>query len=148
MSKKTFHKLFYMMKEFIAEPDQTLLQEGQKPATLIIVKNGLLEVLIDIDGFNFVLARLGRGSIMNCRNILLKNENMKVSLKCKERAQLIFLPINDLNKVAEHDKQLKSSILMFTNKIYKQCRGSILDYLPAPDTYIKFKNKNKGIFGS
>jgi CRP-like cAMP-binding protein len=63
---------------------------------MIIIKSGVLEVFVLIDGNEMVLERLGSESIINYRNIFYQDELMYVNIRCKENAQLMVLSKGDI----------------------------------------------------
>jgi CRP-like cAMP-binding protein len=68
LSASTFHKVIYRFQEVQVESDETIMKIDDVCNHLIIVKNGELEVFVEIDQEIFVLEYLKPGSILNCRN--------------------------------------------------------------------------------
>lgn len=73
-----------------------ILAEDEHVNKMIIVKSGVLEVFIHIDGNPMVLELLGSKSVLNHRNFLMTQELMFVNVRCRENAQVMILNQSDL----------------------------------------------------
>ena len=132
MNPSLFHRLLYKTKELVVEENEVLLRAGDKIQSLIIVKTGLIQLVLESDDVEMVVAQLGCGSVLNFRNIFIPREKMFVSVRCKTRANMLILSINELDHLASLDKEFDSKILRFINKIYKQSgnRKFMIDFMP------------------
>ena len=108
-----------------------MFRKGDSIDSIIIVQSGTLEILTQIDSFDFTIAKLEKGAVLNYRNIFFKGERMNVSIKCSSRANLILLTKNELFGTANEEKELNSRLLHFTNKLHKLEKKYMIDYLPS-----------------
>lgn len=81
-----FHNIIYKFKEYFIEENEILLKKGDTIDNIIIVKQGEFEMILDVDGVEFVLARLRNGSVLNHRNLFMPNEEMFLTVRCSKRA--------------------------------------------------------------
>lgn len=113
LSALQFHKLLYSITEMKVTDGEKILKEEDVINHMIIVKSGVLEVSILIDGNPFVLERLGPESVVNYRNIVFDQEIMLVNVTCVETGELLLLQKADIVKIADDNKRFER---MFTNQ--------------------------------
>ena len=75
-----------------------LLQERDKVDTIYIVISGLLEVYTEFDGNEFLLERLGPGSVINYRTIFMEEE-VYVNIKAITITHLQQLTCEKLDEI-------------------------------------------------
>lgn len=88
-----------------------MIREGEELSGLIIVASGELVVVKAIDGIEFVIAKLRRGSVLNFRNVLYKGELSSVTVRCSELSTLLLLPQRKIHSFSESNSSLFSQIL-------------------------------------
>ena len=64
---------------------------------MFIVQNGVVEVTTEIDGIEFVIERLYRGSVINHRSFLLA-DNIDSGAKCATPVTLLYLTFDVLTR--------------------------------------------------
>ena len=85
--------------------------------SLIIVASRELQVVTQVDGIDFVLAKLRRGAVINHNNILFRGSTMKVAIRCSAMANLLLLTREDFMAVSSEEKELKQRYLQYKNKL-------------------------------
>jgi hypothetical protein len=59
LEQPLFHNLIYKFKRCIFEQNEIVLRQYDVIDSLLIVEDGILEVMMHVDGFDMVVARLG-----------------------------------------------------------------------------------------
>ena len=131
-SPSLFHRLLYKTREYDVEDGEILLRKDDKITSMLIVKTGEIDIIFETEGTQMVIATVGSGSVINFRNIFIPREKMMLTIRCRRRAKLLILSINELDHLASLDNEFDSKILRFINKLYKRHTGDhfFLDYLP------------------
>ena len=83
------------------------------------------------DGLEFVVGKLTTGSVLNQNNVLLETERMFMTVKCSSRAHLEIITILELLDLASTEKEMFQKITHRQNKLIKQQKQLLLDYLPG-----------------
>lgn len=72
----------YSFRETTVSRDEIVLRPGDHVDEIIIVKSGCLQILIRIDGIDFILSKMEAGSILNSQSIFQLYQNMFCSVRC------------------------------------------------------------------
>ena len=83
---RMFHSVIYRFKQRHVDQNEVLLRPKEVIDTMIIVATGELEIVIEIDGADIVVARLGPGDALNHRNVLLSEMQSMVMVRCSKSA--------------------------------------------------------------
>ena len=73
---------------------------------MIVVVSGELVVLKTIDGVEFKIAKLRRGSVLNYHNVLYNGEISHITLKSSSRSTIMILPQERLHDISESSSEL------------------------------------------
>lgn len=66
-----FHEIMFNFNQETFERDTIISSEKEKVKRLYIVKNGIVEITVKVDGVKLLVEKLYRGSIMNHRSFLV-----------------------------------------------------------------------------
>lgn len=96
--------------------------------SLLIVEQGMLEVFTSFEGNDFVIERLGKGSVINSR-MLFTEDRMIFNVRCLKQTQLLELEIEMIKKHQQEDPALEKQFLMYQNNLLKQGKEYPLDII-------------------
>lgn len=97
----------YSIKELTFDSNQIVLNYKQPIDSILIVASGVLSIVVDIYDYKEIeIANLPAGSILNFRNVLLRDENSFAQLKMKQNGTILQLPISKIEHAAQSDNQL------------------------------------------
>lgn len=82
MKPMLFHKLIYGFREEEFERDEIINRVDDLTDFIIIIASGQVEMFIECDNNEFVLERLGQGSVINHINFYFKEESFAVNVRC------------------------------------------------------------------
>ncbi len=92
------------------EPGEYIFRTHQPGAAMFIVEEGVVEVVHDKDGEDFILARLEQGEFFG-ELALLDNSPRSASAIAKEKARLLAIFRNDLEKLMISQPVIGAKIL-------------------------------------
>jgi hypothetical protein len=69
----TFHEILFNFKQETFDKGTILYHEKEKNSKMYVVKSGIVEITIKVEGFNMAVERLYRGSVFNHRSFLLND---------------------------------------------------------------------------
>ena len=113
LTPKTFHLLIYSFHEFEFEAGFELLKEGDPISFLIIVMSGELEMVMHVDGIEFVVAKLTKGAVAYPKNILFNEESKFIELRCSKNGVFKVLTKPQFENLS------RTSEIKFKRKKYK-----------------------------
>lgn len=67
-----------------------LYSEKEKSNRMFVVKNGIVEITVKIEGFNLAVERLYRGSVFNHKSFLL-SDLTSTTAECTQSMTLFYL---------------------------------------------------------
>ena len=70
---------------------------------------------------------------------MFPEEDAKVDIRCKKKATLLILTVNELNDFASLHKSVRSKMLRFQNKLFKKEKHYMLDYIPGSRKFCQLK---------
>ena len=86
-----FHQLIYSFDRVQFTENEIVLRQFDIIDSLIIVESGELEVVMHVDGFEMVVAKLSRANCLNHRNICLDGRKMFLSVRASKPTTLLIL---------------------------------------------------------
>lgn len=98
LSDDTFHDVLFNFRQSTFERGAYIFKEKESTSGFFIVKNGILELLINIENTEIAIERLYRGSIINHIAFLLE-ETCNVSARCSDTMTLFYMSNFDMNKI-------------------------------------------------
>lgn len=75
-----------------------IFKENEVSNAMFLIKNGVIEIITNIDGHDLVIERLYRGSIINYRSFLLEDIS-DVTGRCATAVTLFYLTNDTLQKI-------------------------------------------------
>lgn len=78
-----FHEILFNFKQETFDKDTVISHEKEKVKKMYIVKNGILEITVKVDGVSLQIERLYRGSILNHRAFLVGDVS-DIKAKCSQ----------------------------------------------------------------
>ena len=97
---------------------------------MIIVASGELEIVIEIDGADIVVARLGPGDALNHRNVLLSEMQSMVMVRCTKSAKLLTLKNSDIEYFCSISKSFSRKIDNIETQLFVSDKAFFIDYMP------------------
>ena len=85
-----FHEIMFNFKQETFDSGTLIFKENEISNAMFLIKNGLVEILVSIDGHDLVIERLFRGSIINHRSFLMA-DIADVSGRCGTAVTLFYL---------------------------------------------------------
>lgn len=73
LGAKQMHKVIYAFREKQIERGHIILRPGKPVNSMVVVADGQLEIVTEVDGFEIVLVRLCKGSVL-CHRTFFENE--------------------------------------------------------------------------
>jgi CRP-like cAMP-binding protein len=84
-----------------------IFREGEKSNALFIVKSGILEVLVNVEGFEIAIERLYRGSIVN-HNAFLIGDICDISGRCIDTQTIFLFTYEKINQIRMKHPELSN----------------------------------------
>ena len=103
------------MVEIYFEEESIILREGSNPELLIIV-SGEVEIYTCVEGTDFVIERLGPGSVINYRALFF-NEPMRFNVRCKRACSVYIIGEDFIDCLAEDSNSFLKKIFKFLNAL-------------------------------
>mmetsp|Transcript_19123 Transcript_19123/g.13717 ORF Transcript_19123/g.13717 Transcript_19123/m.13717 type:complete len:83 (+) Transcript_19123:2169-2417(+) len=72
------------------ESGTVVLEQDSNADSLIFIEDGILEVYITLEGHEFILEKLHRGSVINFRAFFMQ-DTMYVNIRCQKYTKLLVL---------------------------------------------------------
>lgn len=104
-----------------------LMREGANPE-LIIVCSGLVEIFTCVEGTEFVIERLGPGSVINHRAVFF-NEPMRFNIRCAAPSSFYIIAEDFMDFLAEDSTTFLRKIFKFLNALLESDGSYPLDYI-------------------
>ena len=89
---------------------------------------GVLEVFIILEGNEFVIDRLYKGSILNYRTFFMEDLNY-VFVRCATSVTVLYLTLPMLNNIIGSHSDMEKYFLSYQNNILKKNKNYPLDYI-------------------
>lgn len=105
-----------------------MLKEFDPTEALYIIESGEVEIFLEISGEEFVLERLGQGSVINHRVIFLEDV-MVVNIRATKPTFVRFLFEDDINQFKIGDDELIRIIGLYESNLMKRGTSYPLDYI-------------------
>lgn len=86
-----------------------LFKDQERSNTLFVVKNGILEIISKIEGFQLVIERLYRGSVVNHRSFLIADKS-DISAKCAQTMTVFYMTYDTIKKIRMKSSKLNLEI--------------------------------------
>ena len=90
VDRDAFHDVLYNMQQETCEKGTFIFKEQEKSTGLFIVKSGIIEVTVMIEGSSLAIERLYRGSVIN-HNAFLIDDICDVSGHCIDTLTLFYM---------------------------------------------------------
>ena len=81
VAKDTFYDVMFNFKQETCDKGTYIFKEGQTSNGLFLVKSGIIEILVKVEGYELAIERLFRGSIIN-HNAFLIGDVCDISARC------------------------------------------------------------------
>jgi len=135
LEASVFHRILYRLKTLVVDKGQIILKENDFTNYMIIVQQGELEVMIEMDQAEFVLERLTRGSVINHRNFYFPEELMFMNIRATKRSSLLILSIGSLNEIVNEYQELKLVMMKAIHNIHRGENMYLIDCIPHKGAY-------------
>jgi len=67
----SFHEILFNFRQETFDKGTTLFVEKERTNRMFIVKTGIVEITVKVEGFDMAVERLYRGSVFNHRSFLM-----------------------------------------------------------------------------
>ena len=105
------------------------MKQDEVAKSMFIVLNGCIEVFTELDGQNFVIERLYRGSVINHRSFLMQ-DNIDSNAVCQMQSTLLELDYETLGKLREKNDAFDKVIEQIETELIEMGDNAIaLDYI-------------------
>lgn len=74
-------------------------------------------MVMNVDGFEMVVAKLTRGTFLNHRNLCLDSRKMFLSVRCVSRATVMIMNLEQLNEFVEANPDLSRKLERYCMKL-------------------------------
>jgi len=104
------------------------MNSGETATTLYFLQNGVIEVFIDCENYEFILEKLFKGAIINYRTFF--NENTTEVCYRFARSSICFaIPYDKLMEILQRHKELERQLHLYKQKMMVQGKTFPLDYI-------------------
>ena len=122
----------FAMKLKSFEKDKVILDTDQPIESLYIINEGILEVSTSFEQNEFVIDKLGRGSILNHRTFF-KKDAQNVTIRAAKDCRVFELELDSFKEIIwkymEKRNKCMKAVDRYQNKIVKQPIKYPLDYI-------------------
>ncbi len=94
----SFHDVMFNFKQDTCDKGTYIFKEGETSNGLFIVKSGIIEILVRVEGYELAIERLYRGSIIN-HNAFLIGDVCDISARCIDTQTLFYLPYEQMDRI-------------------------------------------------
>lgn len=124
------------------ESGTVVLEQDSNADSLIFIEDGILEVYITLEGHEFILEKLHRGSVINFRAFFMQ-DTMYVNIRCQKYTKLLVLDQAKMNEIQNKYEGISFSnkILSYQNKILKKEQKFPLDYIMSIQSKVEDPEK-------
>ena len=97
---------------------------------MIIIAEGTVDVVTSFESNEFIIDKLGRGTVVNYRNFFKRDHN-SVTYRCSSDCKVFSLDIEDMNEIIDRNSKKKEikKIDRYQTKIIKETIKYPLDYI-------------------
>lgn len=95
-----------------------MLRERDRSKYIIFIVSGCVEVRTELDGNQFLLDTLGRGSIIHHRSFMLE-ERIHVDFVCQTQVKALHLTQEGLSTLLFYHKNFSKNFRLFQNRFFK-----------------------------
>ncbi|CDW89695.1 UNKNOWN [Stylonychia lemnae] len=138
-----FHEILFNFKQETYDRDTLLTTENEKSRKLFIVKNGIIDISISIDGHYLVVERLYRGSVLNPRAFLV-GDISDIRAKCCQTQTLFYMTFDQMKKLSMKSQKLDQEITAIKNQVPSTNKDNpfIIDYILCKSVLDQSKYKD------
>ena len=141
LGKKEMHELIYRLEERNYINGEYILMQQEDTTEMFLLVSGTIEYLTEIDGNQFVLKKLGEGSIINPTNVII-DDLMWVNIRCVTNVKMMVLSNSDLMEVAEMFSGMKRKINNAWSSIDRFGNKFPLDFIQNDQTKCVLKEED------
>jgi hypothetical protein len=124
----TFHDVMFNFKQETCDKSTYIFKEGETSNGLFLVKSGIIERLVRVEGFELAIERLYRGSIIN-HNAFLIGDVCDISARCIDTQTLFYLSYETMDRIRMKHPQLSNSVDSLRKKTAVNKNPYIIDYI-------------------
>jgi CRP-like cAMP-binding protein len=124
----TFHDVLFNFNQETCDKGTYIFREGDRSAAVFIVKSGILEILVRVEGFEIAIERLYRGSIIN-HNAFLIGDICDISGRCIDTQTIFFLNFEKINQIRMKHPELSNQIDKQRASVSGKENPYIIDYI-------------------
>lgn len=130
IEKEAIYDIMFSLVPVNYESGTVVLEQDSNADSLIFIEDGILEVYITLEGHEFILEKLHRGSVINFRAFFMQ-DTMYVNIRCQRYTKLLVLDQAKMNEIQNKYEGVSFSnkILSYQNKILKKEQKFPLDYI-------------------
>lgn len=123
-----FHDVLFNMQQETCEKGTFIFKEQEKSTGIFIVKSGIIEVTVTIEGSSLAIERLYRGSIIN-HNAFLIDDICDVSGHCIDTLTLFYMTYMEIDKIRMKHPDLSVEIEKVQTEAKQKEIPYIVDYI-------------------
>ena len=109
MNEDTFHEVLFNFKQDTFDKGATIFKVGEEATSMFVVKSGIIEVTVKIEGSEIAIERLYRGSIIN-HNAFLIADYVDVSGRCLDTLTLVHISRHLISEIRMRHPNLSLEI--------------------------------------
>jgi CRP-like cAMP-binding protein len=118
----------FNFKQETTDKGTYIFKEGETSNGLFLVKSGIIEILVRVEGYQLAIERLYRGSIIN-HNAFLIGDICDISARCIDTQTLFYLSYETIDKIRMKHPQLSNSVDALRKKTALNKNPFIIDYI-------------------
>eukprot|EP00347_Sterkiella_histriomuscorum_P000014 403377514 len=123
-----FHEILFNFQQETFERDTILSVEKEKVKKMFIIKNGIVEITVKVDGVQLQIERLYRGSILNHRAFLVGDVS-DIKASCTQTQTLFFLTYDQFQKLCMKNANLEQEIKAIRDSVKGKENPYFIDYI-------------------
>jgi len=128
ISVNAIHDILYSLKSIYNEKGTLLMKPDDNSNLMYFVESGVLEIYTILEGNEFVLDRLYKGSCLNHRSFL-QEDSMYVYVRCARSVSLLYISTNQLDQIKTQHPDFEKKYLSFQNSVLRSGKSFPLDYI-------------------
>ena len=111
VDQDSFHDVLFNFKQETCDRDTYIFKERELSTGVFIVKNGIIEISVKVEGQELAIERLYRGSVIN-HNAFLIHDICDVSGRCIDTMTMFYLTYEDMERIKTRHADLSLDVEM------------------------------------
>ena len=123
-----FHEVMFSFQQETFDKNTYIFKEGELSNAMFLVKNGIIEITVKVEGQDLAIERLYRGSMINQRSFLIADVS-DITGKCFETLTLFYLSYEQMQRIRMKSSRLNLEISKIEASDSFKKNPYIIDYI-------------------